>query len=57
VVVRAVEAIGGGQAISIDWDRGVLTGGSDPPKRLLGATSSPSLSATNPVQTVRPMSY
>ncbi|MEZ5839182.1 MAG: gamma-glutamyltransferase [Hyphomicrobiales bacterium] len=32
LVYRADEAIGGGQAIAIDWERGVLVGGSDPRK-------------------------
>lgn len=32
LVARSEEPLGGGQAIWIDWDSGVLTGGSDPRK-------------------------
>ena len=32
IVARSEEPLGGGQAIWIDWDSGVLTGGSDPRK-------------------------
>ena len=32
VVARSEGPLGGGQAIWIDWDSGVLTGGSDPRK-------------------------
>ena len=31
-VVQAENALGGGQAIAINWETGVLTGGSDPRK-------------------------
>jgi gamma-glutamyltranspeptidase/glutathione hydrolase len=31
-ITRPAKPIGGSQAIWIDWDQGVLTGGSDPRK-------------------------
>jgi gamma-glutamyltranspeptidase/glutathione hydrolase len=31
-VVAAEQALGGGQAIVVDWEQGVLQGGSDPRK-------------------------